>query len=200
MCELDDPVERSSSSDGRPLPPVELAILGDDGAELPPGEDGEIAQRGAGVMLGYFGDPERTAATFDDQGWCHSGDRGHLDDGGYLRVTGRLKDIIIRGGSNISAREVEDHLLAHPSVAQVAVVAMADPVLGERACAFVVPAGDPPTLHELTEFLRHERRISVWKLPERLEILDSLPMTATGKVQKFALRDALGTTGAKPGT
>jgi non-ribosomal peptide synthetase component E (peptide arylation enzyme) len=135
-----------------------------------------------------------------DDRWLRTGDLGLVDKDGFIFLTGRLKDIIIRGGSNISAREVEDHLLAHPSVAQVAVVAMADPVLGERACAFVVPAGDPPTLHDLTEFLRHERRISVWKLPERLELVDSLPMTATGKVQKFALRDALGTTGANPGT
>ena len=200
MCEQDDPVERSSGSDGRPPAPVELAILGDDGNELPPGEDGEIVQRGAGVMLGYFGDPERTAATFDNQGWCHSGDRGRMDADGYLRVTGRIKDIIIRGGSNISAREVEDHLVSHPKVAQVAVVGMPDRVLGERVCAFVVPAGEPPGLGELTDFLRHERRIAAWKLPEHLELIESLPMTATGKVQKFALRDRLGTTGANNGT
>jgi len=196
MCEPDDPVERSSSSDGRPLAPVELAILGDDGTELSSGEEGEIVQRGAAVMLGYFGDPERTAAAFDAAGWCHSGDRGRLDAGGYLRVTGRLKDIIIRGGSNISAREVEDHLLAHPKVGQVAVVGMPDRILGERVCAFVVPAGEPPALEELADFLRHDRRIAVWKLPERLEVVDALPMTATGKVQKFALRERLGTTGA----
>ena len=115
-----------------------------------------------------------------------------MTDDGYLRVTGRLKDIVIRGGTNISAREVEDHLLAHPKVKHVAVVAMPDPVLGERACAFVVPAaGEPPSFDELTTFLRTERRISVTKLPERLEVVDDLPTTATGKIQKFALRERI---------
>src|SRR5207245_9424543 len=134
----------------RPMPGVELAI----------DEEGEIVQRGPGVMLGYWRDRERTTATFDDEGWCHSGDLGRVDDQGYLRVTGRSKDIIIRGGSNISAREVEDHLITHPKVAQVAIVGMPDRVLGERVCAFVVPAGEPPGLEELTDFLRHERRIA----------------------------------------
>jgi cyclohexanecarboxylate-CoA ligase/acyl-CoA synthetase len=143
-------------------------------------------------MLGYCGDPERTATTFRD-GWCHSGDLGRMTDDGYLRVSGRLKDIIIRGGSNISAREIEEHLLAHPAVKDVAVVAMPDRILGERTCAFVVPAGEPPTLYSLCRFLRDERRISVTKLPERLELIDALPTTATGKVQKFVLRDRIRT-------
>ncbi|HEV7536615.1 MAG TPA: AMP-binding protein [Acidimicrobiia bacterium] len=182
MCGFDDPPERSATSDGRPPPGVDVGLF-----------DGEIAQRGAGVMLGYCGDRERTATTFRG-GWCHSGDLGRMTDDGYLRVTGRLKDIIIRGGSNISAREVEEHLLAHPAVRDVAVVGMPDRVLGERACAFVVPAGAPPTLEALCEFLRAERRISVTKLPERLELIDALPTTATGKVQKFVLRDRIRTT------
>jgi acyl-CoA synthetase (AMP-forming)/AMP-acid ligase II len=190
MCTLDDDPARSSDSDGRPLPGIEVAILDGDGAELPPDQEGEIAQRGPTVMLGYFGDPESTAAVFTDEGWCRSGDLGRVNPEGYLRVTGRVQDIIIRGGSNISAREVEDHLRAHASVKDVAIVAMPDRVLGERACAWVVPAGAvAPTLDELTDFLRNERRIAVWKLPERLEITDVIPMTATGKVQKFVLRE-----------
>jgi non-ribosomal peptide synthetase component E (peptide arylation enzyme) len=193
ICRLDDPVERSVSSDGRPSDIVEMVLLDDDGKPVGPGQDGEIAQRGAGTMLGYFNDRERTAATFGTDGWCRSGDLGRVDKAGYLRVTGRSKDIIIRGGSNISAREVEDHLIAHPKVKDVALVAMPDPVLGERACAYVVPADSdaPPTLAELCTFLKEERRISVTKLPERLELIDALPMTATGKVQKFALRDRI---------
>jgi cyclohexanecarboxylate-CoA ligase/acyl-CoA synthetase len=193
VCELDDPVDRVARSDGRPGEGVEMALLDEEGTPLPAEAEGEIVQRGPGVMLGYWHDPERTAATFDAHGWCHSGDLGRLDAEGYLRVTGRLKDLIIRGGVNISAREVEEHLLAHPRVSGVALVAMPDPLLGERACACVVPAGDPPTLKELTDFLRHERRIAVTKLPERLEIIDVLPMTATGKVRKFELRERLRT-------
>jgi cyclohexanecarboxylate-CoA ligase/acyl-CoA synthetase len=168
-----------------------MALLDEDGIPLPAGAEGDVVQRGPGVMLGYWNDPERTAATFDAQGWCHSGDLGRLDSDGYLRITGRLKDLIIRGGVNISAREVEEHLLAHPKVSGVALVAMPDPLLGERACACVVPAGEVPTLRELTDFLRHERRISVTKLPERMEIVEALPMTATGKVRKFELRERI---------
>jgi cyclohexanecarboxylate-CoA ligase/acyl-CoA synthetase len=168
---------------------VELTVLDSDGHDLACGVEGEIAQRSPGTMLGYWNDQHRTAEAFDEQGWCRSGDLGRVDENGCLRVTGRLKDIIIRGGTNISAAEVEDHLLAHPKVKQVAVVAMPDRVLGERACAFVVPAGSAPTLEELTGFLRGERRIAMTKLPERLEIVDALPVTASGKVQKYQLRE-----------
>jgi non-ribosomal peptide synthetase component E (peptide arylation enzyme) len=189
ISSLEDPVEWSSSSDGRPPPWVELAVLGLDGRTVPRGAEGEIVQRSPGAMLGYWHDRPRTAEAFDGEGWCHSGDLGRIDDRGCLRVTGRLKDIIIRGGTNISAREVEEHLLAHPAVREAAVVAMPDPVLGERACAFVAPDGPPPTLEDLTTFLRVERRISVTKLPERLEIIEALPLTASGKVQKFQLRE-----------
>ncbi|MGH8998216.1 MAG: AMP-binding protein [Acidimicrobiia bacterium] len=182
VCALDDPVERSVSSDGKPFTGVDLAII-----------DDEIVQRGPGVLVGYWNNPELTGQAFDADGWCHSGDLGRLDDRGYLRVTGRSKDIIIRGGANISAREVEDHLRAHPKIADVAVVAMPDEKLGERACAFVVlRAGSAaPGLDELKEFLTGERKVSVTKVPERLEVIDALPMTATGKVQKFALRDRI---------
>jgi acyl-CoA synthetase (AMP-forming)/AMP-acid ligase II len=186
---LDDPPEWSLTSDGHPPPWVELAILDGDGRDVGSGTEGEIAQRSPGTMLGYWNDQVRTKAAFDEQGWCRSGDLGRIDQNGCLRVTGRLKDIIIRGGSNISAAEVEDHLLAHPNVRAVAVVAMPDRVLGERACAFVVPAGVVPTLEELTQFLRTERRVSMTKIPERLEIVDALPVTASGKVQKFQLRE-----------
>jgi cyclohexanecarboxylate-CoA ligase/acyl-CoA synthetase len=139
-------------------------------------------------MLGYWNDPQRTADAFDKEGWCRSGDLGRLDANGCLRVTGRLKDIIIRGGFNISAREVEDNLLTHPNVKDVAVVSMPDALLGERACAFVVPKGEVPTLNDLVTYLRVERRVSPTKFPERLEIIDALPITASGKVQKFQLR------------
>jgi non-ribosomal peptide synthetase component E (peptide arylation enzyme) len=190
-CRRDDDGDRVLNSDGRALPGVLLEIQGEDGAEVAAGEEGEICHGGPGLMLGYWRDPERTAEAIEPSGVSHSGDLGRVDPDGYLRVTGRIKDLIIRGGTNISAREVEDHLLTHPKVANVAVVGMPDRVLGERACAFVVPAGEPPTLDELTGYLRRERRIAVVKLPERLELIDELPTTATGKVQKFVLRDML---------
>ncbi|QJY48251.1 AMP-binding protein [Pseudonocardia broussonetiae] len=190
-CHLEDSLERMSSSDGTPaLDGVHIKIIGPDGDEAAPGEEGEICYRGPGAILGYWREPERSAAVIDGEGWHHMGDLGRADADGYVRVTGRLKDIIIRGGTNISAGEVEGHLAAHPSVAAVAVVAYPDERMGERAAAVVVPAaGAAPTLEELTAFLRTERRIAPHKLPERLVVVDALPMTATGKVQKFRLRE-----------
>lgn len=191
-CRLDDPPEKILGSDGRANPGVVLEIRGEDGAVVAAGEEGEICHGGPGLMLGYWRDPERTAEAIDDQGVSRSGDLGRVDSDGYMRVTGRIKDLIIRGGTNISAREVEEHLLTHPKVANAAVVGMPDRVLGERACAFVVAKNaDAPTFEELTGYLRNERKIAVIKLPERLEIVDELPMTATGKIQKFVLRDKL---------
>src|SRR5207245_11571453 len=113
--------------------------------------------------------PPGTATAFGTEGWCRSGVLGRLDANGCLRVTGRLKDIIIRGGFNISAREVEDNLLTHPNVKDVAVVSMPDAVLGERACAFVVPTGEVPTLNDLVTYLRVERRVSPTQLHQRRE-------------------------------
>jgi acyl-CoA synthetase (AMP-forming)/AMP-acid ligase II len=189
-CHRGDPVERRAGSDGSPaLDGVQIGLAGADGGPVPTGEEGEILYWGPGGVLGYWRDPERTAATIDADGWHHTGDLGRLDADGYLRVTGRLKDIIIRGGTNISAADVEGHVMAHPDVAQVAVVAYPDDRLGEKVCAVVVPsAGRQPTLADITDFLRG-RSISIQKLPERLLLVDELPTTATGKVQKFLLRE-----------
>jgi non-ribosomal peptide synthetase component E (peptide arylation enzyme) len=171
---------------------MQVSIRDDEGDQLPPGVEGEICSRGPGVMLGYWQDPEQTAAAFDVSGWFHSGDLGRMNEAGYLRVTGRKKDIIIRGGMNISALEVEELLLQHPSVKDVAVVGMPDARLGEKVCVYVVPApGARPTLEELTGFMK-SRRVMMQKLPERLELRDSLPRTPTGKVEKFRLRDEIG--------
>jgi cyclohexanecarboxylate-CoA ligase/acyl-CoA synthetase len=190
-CHLEDPLERMAGSDGSPaLDGIRIKVVDHDGAELAAGREGEICYSGPGAILGYWREPERTAASIDAEGWHHTGDLGRLDADGYLRVTGRLKDIIIRGGTNISAGEVEGHLIAHPKIRQVAVVGYPDVRLGERACAIVVPMpGAVPTLPEITEFLRAERHIATQKLPERLMLVGELPMTASGKVQKFRLRD-----------
>ncbi len=144
-------------------------------------------------MLSYWDNPELTARDIDARGMKRSGDIGRMDADGYLRVTGRIKDLIIRGGgTNISAREIEDHLVAHPSVSAAALVGYPDERLGERACAFVVTVdGASIDLEEVSRYLRDERMIAVQKLPERLVVVDALPMTATGKIQKFVLRDKL---------
>ena len=188
-CSADDSAEEVLSSDGRAFPGVVLEIRDDDGKPVPAGTEGEICHGGPGLMLGYWQDPDLTARSIDAGGISRSGDLGRVDEAGYLRVTGRIKDMIIRGGMNISAAEVENHLLAHPAVAAAAVVAAPDRRLGEKACAFIVARGEPPGLAELTSFLRTERRIAPQKLPEMLQVVDALPTTMTGKVQKFLLRD-----------
>jgi acyl-CoA synthetase (AMP-forming)/AMP-acid ligase II len=190
-CHIEDSFQRASNSDGCPaLAGIQIKTVGADGATTGAGEEGEICYSGPGAVLGYWGEPERTAATIDSEGWHHTGDLGRIDAEGYLKVTGRLKDIIIRGGTNISAGEVEGHLLAHPGIHEVAVVGYPDERLGERACVVVVPVeGVTLTLEDVTGFLRAERDIAIHKLPERLVIVDSLPMTGSGKVQKFRLRD-----------
>jgi acyl-CoA synthetase (AMP-forming)/AMP-acid ligase II len=190
VCRPEDPIERVASSDGAPVPGVEIRIADSDGNELPAGSDGEIRYRGPGRLIQYWNRPDLTTAATDSEGWWRTGDLGRMDDHGYLRVTGRLKDIIIRGGFNISAREVEEALLQHPAIANVALVGLADPVVGERACAVIVPRGGVKvTLGELYDFLTTERKIAVWKVPERIEFVEDFPLTATGKIQKFALRD-----------
>ena len=190
-CWLSDPPEMAVISDGRPaLDGVEVRVVNEAGEQVLAGQEGEVCYRGPGGMLGYWRDPERTSIAIDGDGWYHTGDRGQFNPEGLLRLKGRIKDVIIRGGTNISATEVEEHLLTHPKVKAVAVVAMPDRLMGERACAFVVPAeAEPPTLAELADYLKNVRRIAVHKLPERLEIVQELPMTPTGKIQKFALRD-----------
>jgi acyl-CoA synthetase (AMP-forming)/AMP-acid ligase II len=189
VCTPDDPIERVASSDGRPVPGVELRIVAGD-ATAPGGTEGEIRYRGPGRLLEYWGRPDLTAAALDEDGWWRTGDMGRLDEVGYLRVTGRIKDIIIRGGFNISAREVEEALLALPAVASVAVIGLPDARLGERVCAVVeLTRGQAaPTLAGLRDYLTRDRQMAVWKVPERLEIVSTWPVTATGKVQKYLLR------------
>ncbi|MCU1643057.1 MAG: o-succinylbenzoate--CoA ligase [Nocardia sp.] len=190
VCGPDDSVARVASSDGRPVPGVEVRIVDKDGRPVAPEVDGEIRYRGPGRLLEYWQRPGLTAAAVDDEGWWRTGDLGYLDESGYLRVTGRTKDIIIRGGFNISAREVEEALLAHPKVANVALIGVPDPIVGERACAAIQTRGEVGiTLEEMKEFLTNQRKIAIWKVPERIEFLDEFPVTATGKIQKFMLRE-----------
>ncbi len=169
--------DKRAECDGRPIGANEVRIV-----------DGEIQARGPELFLGYR-DASLDADAFTDDGWFRTGDLGTLDGDGYLTVTGRLKDVIVRSGEKISAREIENLLATHPKVAAVAVVARPDPRTGERACACVVPHDplSPPTLAELCEYLRGTG-LSVRKLPEQIELLAALPMTTGGKLDKQALR------------
>jgi cyclohexanecarboxylate-CoA ligase len=186
---LDDPEEKVFATDGCPLPGMELRIVDDDGRDLAPGTEGELLVRGVSQFVGYFKRPEFTRESYTPDGWFRTGDRGALDRDGYLSITGRSKDLIIRGGENIPVVEVENELFAHPKVASVAIVGMPDPRLGERACAFVIPKpGESVTLAELVQYLE-ARQLARQKFPERLEIVAEFPMTPSGKVQKFRLRE-----------
>jgi cyclohexanecarboxylate-CoA ligase len=189
-CTLDDPPERSVTSDGRAAPGQEVRIVDEAGHEVPRGQEGDIAYRGASSLLEYIGQPEATAEMFTADGFSKSGDLGVMDADGYVRVTGRVKDIVIRGGLNISVRQVEDLLSAHPAVNAVAAVGMPDEVLGERVCCYLVPASgaEPLTVEQIRDYLL-DRGLAIQKVPERVEVVDALPMTATGKVQKNLLRD-----------
>ena len=189
MCTIDDDPERSTTSDGKALPLQEVRIVDGEGDEVPRGEEGDIAYRGAMNCLEYIGQPEETAVNYTADGFHRSGDLGRMDADGYVRVTGRLKDIVIRGGMNISVRQVEDMLAAHPDIGEVAVVGMPDERMGEKVCCYVVPRpGRPvPTLADIRDYLVGEG-LAIQKVPERLEVADGLPTTATGKIQKHLLR------------
>ena len=188
-----DPLERRMTTEGRIIPGIGVKIVDDDGIDLPLGSEGEIVTRGPDMFVGYH-DESLNAAAFLPGGWYRTGDIGKLDDEDYLFITDRKKDIIIRGGENISSKEVEEHLVTHPSVAEVAVVAAPDKRMGEIVCAFVVlhegKTLDIPTIGKYFE----ERGVARRKTPERLEFRTDLPRNATGKVMKPELRKTL----AKP--
>ncbi len=186
-----DPVELVLTTDGRPIPGMEVKIVDNNGNEVPYGTEGEEWSRGPSVCVGYLDEPEMTAEAFTD-GWLHSGDLCVMDENHYVKVTGRKKDIIIRGGENISSIEVEDILLHSPCVKEVAVVAYPDDRLGERSCAYVVPSeyGKQWSLEEMRAFMT-KLQVAKYKWPERLEIVDSLPYTAAGKVEKYKLRQMI---------
>ncbi len=186
-----DPPDRRIDSEGRPIGAAEIRLVDDDGRDVPAGAEGEILARGPECFLGYH-DPALNAEAFTADGWFRTGDLGTLD-AGYLRITGRKKDIIIRKGENISARELEALLAAHPAVAEVAVVGLPDPGAGEIACAVLRLRGTAPTpsLAEVGAYLTG-RGLSRQKLPERVAIVDDFPRTASGKILKRTLRERLG--------
>jgi acyl-CoA synthetase (AMP-forming)/AMP-acid ligase II len=187
----DAPEEKLRTTDGVPYGGMETRIRKPGEFEdALPGEEGELQVRGPFLFLGYYDDPERTADSFTDDGWFRTGDKAVIDDDGYVTIKGRIKDIIIRGGENIPVREIEEYLHEHPKVADGVIVAMPDERLQERACAYVVPADadDPLTFEEMVGFLE-TKQIATQKLPERLEVVEELEMTASGKVQRYKLRE-----------
>ncbi len=184
---LDDGEEKATTTDGGPLPGMELRILGADGDVLPAGQEGQLQVRGCSNFVGYLKRPELNPN--DPEGWFDTGDLARMDADGYIRIAGRSKDIIIRGGENIPVVEVEGLLFRHPAVAEVAIVGIPDARLGERACAFVrLREGASLSLAEVTAYLEGQRMARQY-MPERLEILAELPRTPSGKIQKFKLRD-----------
>ncbi len=188
MASIHDPDQKLADTEGRAGPGVEVKVVKLDGTPAGPGEEGEIRAKGPNLTLGYV-DASLDAEAFDDKGYFRTGDLGNLDADGYVAITGRLKDVIIRKGENISAKEVEDLLFTSPQVADAAVIGLPDPRSGERACAIVVPADpdNPPTLTDLFEFLKGEG-LMIQKIPEQLELMDVLPRNPTGKVLKHELR------------
>lgn len=189
VVNLDDPLPRFMHTDGYAAAGVEIKVVDDARKTLPPGCEGEEASRGPNVFMGYFDEPELTARALDEEGWYYSGDLCRMDEDGYIKITGRKKDIIVRGGENISSREVEDILLQHPKIHDACVVAMPDERLGERSCAYVVLKAPHHSLslEEVVAFFSR-KRVAKYKYPEHIVVIEKLPRTVSGKIQKFLLR------------
>ena len=189
LIKLDDDDERAFSTDGCPLPGVELKVVDFDGKSLPPGEAGRLLVRACSNFGGYLRRPHLNGT--DPEGWFDTGDLAHIDVQGYVRISGRSKDVIIRGGENIPVFEIESLLYRHPAVTQVAIVAYADERLGERACAVVVPKpGQALDFAGMVDFLK-ARKVALQYIPERLIVREAMPATPSGKIQKFKLREML---------
>jgi fatty-acyl-CoA synthase len=186
---VDDPVEKRVGTVGRIHPHAECRIVDGDGKTLERGRQGEILTRGYLVMRGYWDDAERTAAAIED-GWMHTGDLGTVDEEGWLRITGRVKDMVIRGGENVYPREIEEFLYTHPKILEVQVFGVPDARFGEEVAAWIqLREGESTDEEEIRAFCRGE--IAHYKIPRYIRFVDEFPMTVTGKIQKFEMRQAL---------
>jgi fatty-acyl-CoA synthase len=192
LTRLDDDAADRAETVGRPLPQTEVKIVDPSGAgTVPWGATGEVCARGYLVMDGYLDDPAATSAAIDRDGWLHTGDLGSMDERGFGRISGRVKDMIIRGGENIYPSEIEVALFAHPAVADVAVVGYPDDRWGEQVAAFVRLA--PGAAAGEAELVAHCReRLAAYKTPRRWQFVDAFPLTPSGKIQKRVLREQLG--------
>ena len=187
---FDDPLERRVSTVGRVHPHVEIKIVDTDGRIVPVGMPGELCTRGYSVMLGYWGDEERTAEAIDAARWMHTGDLATMDAEGYVNIVGRIKDMVIRGGENVYPREIEEFLFRHPKVEAVQVVGVPDVRYGEELCAWVkLKPGVSATGDEVQDFCKGQ--IAHYKIPRYIKFVDAFPMTVTGKVQKFMMREQM---------
>jgi fatty-acyl-CoA synthase len=181
-----DSLENRTQTVGRPIPYVEVKIVDENDHVLPIGEQGEICTRGYSVMLGYWNDDDKTAETIVN-GWLHSGDLGTMNEHGYVRITGRIKDMIIRGGENIYPREIEEFLFTHPKIREVQVFGVEDPKMGEEVCAWIqLKEGQKATEEQIREFCKGQ--ISHFKIPRHIRFVDDFPMTVTGKIRKIEMR------------
>jgi cyclohexanecarboxylate-CoA ligase len=189
LIKLDDEDIRAFTTDGCALPGIEVKVIDSEGKAMPPGETGKLVVRSCSNFGGYLKRPQWNG--MDPDGWFDTGDLAYMDAQGYIRISGRSKDVIIRGGENIPVVEVEALLYRHPAIAQVAIVAYPDERLGERACAIIVPkAGQTLDFAGMMEFLK-SHKLAVQYIPERLIVRDAMPATPSGKIQKFRLRDML---------
>ncbi|HEU0264097.1 MAG TPA: AMP-binding protein [Geobacterales bacterium] len=185
----DDPIELRVATVGRALPDVEVKIVDfESGVTLPPGKQGELCTRGYLVMKGYYKMPEETAKAIDKDGWLHTGDLAIMDENGYCKITGRIKQMIIRGGENIYPREIEEYLYTHPNISDIQVYGVPDQKYGEQVmAAIILKKGVTMTEEEVRDFCRG--KIANYKVPKYVKFVDSYPMTASGKIQKFKLRE-----------
>jgi fatty-acyl-CoA synthase len=186
----DDSIERRVTTVGRVHPHLQVKIVDPEGRIVPRGVPGELLTRGYSVMKGYWEDPELTRSVIDESGWMHTGDLAELDDAGYCTITGRLKDMLIRGGENIFPRELEEFLYRHPKVQAVQVFGVPDDKYGEEVCAWIqLKAGAAATADEIRDFCRGE--IAHHKIPRYVRFVSEYPLTVTGKVQKFVMREQM---------
>ncbi|HTV38348.1 MAG TPA: AMP-binding protein [Xanthobacteraceae bacterium] len=186
----DDPLERRVSTVGRIQPHLEVKIVDTQGRIVPPGMPGELLTRGYSVMLGYWGDEERTHEAIDAARWMHTGDLATIDEEGYCNIVGRIKDMVIRGGENVYPREIEEFLYRHPKIQDVQVIGVPDDRYGEEICAWVrLRPGMDAHEEEIKAFCRD--KIAHYKVPRYVKFVDEFPMTVTGKIQKFIMRDRM---------
>jgi len=186
----DDPLERRVSTVGRIHPHVEVKVVDLEGRVVPRGERGELCTRGYSIMLGYWDEAEKTKDVLDAQGWMHTGDIAIIDNEGYCNIVGRIKDMVIRGGENLYPREIEEFLYRHPKIQDVQIFGVADDRYGEELCAWIrTRAGETLTADEVRAFCHGQ--IAHNKIPRYVEFVDEFPMTVTGKIQKFIIRDAV---------
>lgn len=182
-------LERKCLTVGRPTCPYDTyRVVSPEGRDLPPNNPGELVVKGPGMFTGYYRMPQENMQVFDKDGFFRTGDQAMIDDSGDIIITGRIKDIIVRGGENISPVEIENLIITHPDVVAVAVIGMPDPVMGERACAYIQPRpGSDISLDKILSFLK-DKGASVLQFPERIEVIDAMPVTgAKGLIDKKAL-------------